>query len=57
MGKTKDNQVYDKEEIKNRRERDKEKRRSKREKINSDGHRSDYRRRRQHDSEESRWEF
>lgn len=57
MGKDRSNQSYSKEEIKNRRERDNEKRKDKRNKGFQDGGRNDYKRRKQHDSEESKWDF
>lgn len=57
MDKDRSNQTYNKEEIKNRRERDYEKRKDKRNKGFQDGSKSDYKRRKQHDSEESKWDF
>lgn len=53
----KGNQNYDKEEIKNRREKNKEKRRQKREIPKETTRKSDYRRRKQHDREESKWDY
>lgn len=56
MGKEKENRSYNKEDIKNRRDKNNAKRREKRERSQPES-KNDYRRRKQHDREESQWEF
>lgn len=52
-----DNQNYDKNEVKSRREKNKEKRKEKREQKFQEKTNSNYRRKKQHDAEESMWDF